>query len=163
MIEQPPAQITRGLGQPRGVGHGVERARAAIQQGRGDFRGAGGRFARRAGEQLHRSTAQSPLLLAAAQIGFTLGVVGHVQRAFAAQLAINAVFVDEVEHQRWRRPEHAIELTAHGFAKSGFDFVGRDPQPRVDQPHIAPRTTMPGAMRLQHTHAFALFEQMNGG
>ena len=103
------------------------------------------------------------MLFAAAQISLTLGVVGHVQCAFTAQLAINAVFVDEAEYQRWRGPKHAIELTADSFAKPGFDFVRRNPQPRINQPHVAPRSPLPRAMCLQHTHAFALFEQVNGG
>ena len=34
---------------------------------------------------------------------------------------------------------------------------------RVNQPHVASRTTVPGAMRFEYTDAFALFKQMDGG
>ena len=96
-----------------------------------------------------------------AQICFATGVVRHVQRAFAAQLAIDVISVDQAEHQGRCRTEHAIELTAHRFAKPGFDLVRWNPHPGVDQPDIAPRTAMTGTMGFQHADTFTLFQQMH--
>jgi hypothetical protein len=84
----------------------------------------------------------------------------HVQRAFAAQLAIDVVLVHKAEHQRGRGPEHAIELTADRFAETGFDLVRWNPHAGVDQPDVAPGTAVASAMSLQHADAFALFQQM---
>ncbi len=94
-------------------------------------------------------------MLATAQIRFALGVVRHVQGAFAAQLAIDVVSIHKAEHQRRRRPEHAVELTADRFAEPGLDLVRRDPHAGVDQPDVAPGAAVTCAMRFQHADAFA--------
>ena len=103
------------------------------------------------------------MLLAAAQIGFALGVMGHVQCAFAAQLAVDAVFIDQAEYQRGRGTEHAIELATDRFPETGFNIIRRDPHPGVNQSYVTTRTAMPGAMRFEHTYTFALLKQMDGG
>ena len=149
------------FGQPAGVSHRVERAGATIEQCGGDFLGAGGLLAGLAGQQLDRRATTFPLFFATAQIGLATGVMRHVQRAFAAQLAIDVVLVHQAEHQRRRGPEHAIELTADRFAETGFDLVRWNPHPGVDQPDVAPGTAVTGAMGLQHADAFALFQQMH--
>jgi hypothetical protein len=87
--------------------------------------------------------------------------MGHVQGAFATQLAIDAVFIDETEHQGWRSPQHAVELAAHRLAEPGLDVIRRDPQPGVHQADVAPRPALPGPMGFQHSHALALFEQVH--
>ena len=160
MIEHLPAETDHRIGQPGDISHRVERAGATIKQCGGDFLRAGGLLAGLAGEQFDRCAAAFPLLLATAQIRLALGVVRHVQRAFAAQLAIDVVLVHKAEHQRRRRPEHAVELTADRFAETGFDLVRRDPHAGVDQPDVAPGTAMAGAMGFQHADAFAFFQQM---
>lgn len=112
-------------------------------------------------EQFHRRAATFPLFFTTAQVGFATGVVRHVQRAFAAQLAIDVVFIHKAEHQGWCRTEHAVELAADFAAKSGFDLVRWNPHPGVDQPDVAPRATVTGAMGLEHTNTLALFQQMH--
>ena len=85
-----------------------------------------------------------------------------MQRAFATQLAIDAVLVHQAEDQGRRSAEHPIELAADRLAEAGLDIVGCDPHPGIDQPDIAPRTAMASAMGLQHADPLALFKQMNG-
>ncbi len=160
MIEHLPAEPTHGTGQPGDIGHRIERAGAAIKQRGGDFLRAGGLLAGLAGEQFDRRATALPLLLATAQIRLALGVMRHVQSAFAAQLAIDGVFIHKAEHQRRRRTEHAVELTADRLAEPGFDLVRRNPHAGVDQPDIAPGATVPCTMRFQHADAFAFFQQM---
>ncbi|MNV44066.1 hypothetical protein D3C71_1358100 [compost metagenome] len=99
MIEQLAAEADGRFGQPRGVGHRVECAGTPVEQRSGDFPGARGLFASLPGEQFHRRTTAFPLFFTTAQVRFATGVVRHVQRAFAAQLAIDVVFVDQAEHQ----------------------------------------------------------------
>lgn len=91
-----------------------------------------------AGQEFHGRTATFPLLLTAAQVRFTLGVMRHVQGAFAAQLAINVVFINQAEHQGRRSAEHTVELAAHGVAKSGFDVIGAIHIPAFTSPTFRP-------------------------
>ncbi|MNL32377.1 hypothetical protein D3C87_1542220 [compost metagenome] len=99
MIEQLAAEAGGRFGQPRCVGHRVEGSGTPVEQRGGDFLGTGGLFAGLPGEQFHRRTTAFPLFFTTAQVRFATGVVRHVQRAFAAQLAIDVVFVDQAEHQ----------------------------------------------------------------
>ncbi|MCY1360591.1 hypothetical protein D9M69_472240 [compost metagenome] len=161
MIEQLTAQADGRFGQPRGVGHRVECAGAAIEQCRGDLFRAGGLLAGLTGEQLYGRTATLPLFFTTAQVGLATGVMRHVQRTFAAQLAIDVVLVHKAEHQGRRRPQHAVELAANRLAKPGFDLVRGNPHPGIDQPDVAPGTTMTGAMGLQHANSLALLQQMH--
>jgi len=162
MVEKLPAQPHGRIGQAAGVGHRVQGAGTSIQQCGGDLLSAGGLLAGRTGEQFDRRAAALPLFFTTAQIRLAPGVVRHVQSALAAQLAIDVVFVDQAEHQRRRRAQHAVELAAHRLAETGFDLVRRNPQAGVDQPDIAPRAAMAGAMGFQHGDSLALFQQVNG-
>ena len=87
--------------------------------------------------------------------------MGHVQGAFAAQLTINVVLVDEAEHQGRSGAQHAVELAAHRLAEAGLDVVRRDPQAGVDQADVASRATVPSPMRFQHGNALALLQQVH--
>lgn len=163
MVEQLATQVDRGLGQATDIGHRIDRAGSAIEQGGGDLLGAGGGFTGRAGQQLDRRAPAFPLGFPAAQVGLAPGVVRHVQGAFAAQLAIDTVFVDQAEHQGRRRPQHAVELAADRLAETGLDLVRRDPHPGIHQAHVASRTTVAGAVGFQYTDPFALLQQVHGG
>ena len=155
------AEAAHGFCEPAGERHRVECAGTPVQQCCGYFLSAGGVLARLAGEQLDRRAPTFPLFFATAQIGFATGVVRHVQRTFAAQLAIDVVFVDQAEHQRRRGTEHLIQLTADVLAEPGFDLVRWNPQPGIDQPDIAPRASVPRAMGLKHGDPLALLQHMN--
>lgn len=162
MVEQLPAQPDSGIGQTAGVGHRVQGTRTPVQQGGGDLFGTGGLLACCTGQQLHRGAATLPLFFTTAQIRLATGVVRHVQGALAAQLAVDAVFVDQAEHQGRCRAEHAIELAAHRRAKTGLDLVRRNPHPGIHQAYVAPRTTVAGAVGFEDGDAFTLFQQVNG-
>ena len=101
------------------------------------------------------------MLLAAAQVGLAPGVVGHVQGAFAAQLAIDAVLVHQAEHQRRRRTEHAIEPAADLLAETGLDLVRWNPHAGIHQADVTPRAPLPGTLGLHHADPLALFQQMH--
>ncbi|MNE55820.1 hypothetical protein D3C80_1506830 [compost metagenome] len=77
-----------------------------------------------------------------------------------ARLAVDGVLVDQREHQRRRRTEHAVETPTDFRAEAGFDVVRRNPHAGIDQPDVAPGATMPGGMRLHHADRQPLFEQM---
>ena len=95
MVEQLAAQADHGAGQTADVSHRVDGAGAAVEQRAGDLFGAAGLDATRAGQQFDRSAPPLPLLAAAAQVVQAALVVRHVQGAFAARLALDAVFVDQ--------------------------------------------------------------------
>ncbi|MNP06309.1 hypothetical protein D3C76_982850 [compost metagenome] len=159
-MEQLTATADHRAGQAADVGHRVERAGTTIEQRAGDLPGAAGLGAGGAAEQFDRRGTPLPLRATAAQVGQPAGVVRHVQGAFAARLAVDAIPVDQREHQGRRIPQHAVEPPADVRAEAGLDLVRRNPHAGIHQPDIASRAAVPGGMRLQHADALPAFEQM---
>ncbi|MNG12461.1 hypothetical protein D3C84_960740 [compost metagenome] len=86
-----------------------------------------------------------------------------MQGAFAAQLAIDVVTVDQGEHQRRRGAQGPVEPLADLAAEAGLDLVRRNPHAGVDQSDIAPGTAVAGAVSFEQAHALAGFQQVQGG
>ncbi|MNP12080.1 hypothetical protein D3C76_1042990 [compost metagenome] len=162
-LEELAAQVLHRAGQTTGVAHGVEGAGAAVEQRASDSVGAGGFAAGGAGQQFDRRTTALPLLAAAGEVGLATGVVGHVQGAFATQLAIDVVAIDQGEHQRWRGAQGLVEPLAGLVAEAGLDVVRRYPHAGIDQPDIAPGPAVAGGMGFEQAHALAGFQQVEGG
>ncbi|MNE08064.1 hypothetical protein D3C80_1007090 [compost metagenome] len=99
--------------------------------------------------------------MAGLQIGNAGGVVGHVQRAFIAGLAVDAVAFDHGEDFGRRLAQYFVQTAALLFAESHLDVVGANPGAGIDQPDVAPRATVAKLPGFQHHHALALFQQVD--
>ena len=112
-------------------------------------------------QYLHIGTTAAKLGKALVYIGFTGGIVPHVQIAGAGVLRINAQPVDGVEHQLGRGTQRSGELFAHGFAQVFVQIIRPRPSARIHQPHISPGATCADVAAFQQHHPPPRFGQMH--
>ena len=140
LFENLGSKALRGAGQSDAIGKRLDRPRPRIEQSAVKPRSPRARSGFLFGQKSDGISQRDPLAIAGLEIGKPFGAMGEVKRAFAHGLAGNRVFFDGAEDPIRRGGKCTEQMVACLVPQSRDDILGREPQPRIGKPHVAPRS-----------------------
>ena len=151
------------MGEPARIAERIDGAGPPVEQPAVKGARSDGAHGPVAVEQFHRRAERRPGAVALFQFALSGGAVRGVDRAVVRGLAIDAVPVDQSKHLPGRFGKGGDQPLALLPAERGFDPVGRQPEPGIDEADIAPGAAKADLLRLQHAAGDALLREAQGG